>query len=200
VVTGFATSIASWVLASTLNTDQLGYDAQRAAASLEVGDRPARILFLKNVAIALILIPLIFAVSIVLRLVIAGSHDSIPVALVRDLAVITTWLGYGSLLSVLLPFHPIGWRRRLALRSSWPRFALCVAAPYAVFLGLAGLWHRPAVAVARSSFGDVDHHRWGYALVALGWGMLTWVLGLLLAEVIGSWRSAQIVRRLRTEA
>lgn len=188
------------MLASTLNTNQLGYDAERAAASLEVGDRPARILFLKNVAVALILIPLIFAISIVLRLVITGSHDSIPVALVRDLAVITTWLGYGSVLSVVLPFRPLGWRRRVAARSSWPRFAVCMAAPYVVFLGLAGLWHRPAVALSQSTFGDLEHHRWGYALVALCWGLLTWGIGLIVAELIGAHRGEQIVARLRAEA
>ena len=34
-VSGFATSIAGWVLASALNTNQLGFDADRAAAAVD---------------------------------------------------------------------------------------------------------------------------------------------------------------------
>jgi hypothetical protein len=196
-VAGLATSIGSWVLASTLNTDQLGYDADRAAASLEVGDRASRILFLKNVAIALILAPIIFGISIVLRLVIHNAHDSIGLALVRDVGSITIWLGFGSLLSVLLPFRPIGWRQRLADRSSWPRFALCVTVPYLVLYGLARFWHLPEVAIANALFHSPHHHEWGYSLILMGWGLATWGVGLLLAELYADREAKRIVRHLR---
>ena len=43
-VSGFATSMAGWVLASALNTNQLGFDADRAAASFRAGDTAWRIL------------------------------------------------------------------------------------------------------------------------------------------------------------
>ncbi|HEX7443174.1 MAG TPA: hypothetical protein VF320_04775, partial [Acidimicrobiales bacterium] len=113
-VSGFATSIAGWVLASALNTNQLGFDADRAAASFRAGDTAWRVLFLKNLSVFVVLTPPILLLSVVLRLLVAHPPDSIPVALVRDLADITVWLGFGSLLSVLLPFRPLGIRGRWA--------------------------------------------------------------------------------------
>src|SRR5450631_2600873 len=80
-VSGFATSIAGWVLASTLNTNQLGFDADRAAASLRIGDTARRILFLKNLAVLVVLAPPILATSVVLRLTVSHAPDPIPIAL-----------------------------------------------------------------------------------------------------------------------
>ena len=92
-VSGFATSLAGWVLASALNCNQLGFDADRAATSFRAGDTAWRVLFLKNLSILVVLAPPILLASVVLRLTVAHPPDPIPVALVRDLAVITVWLG-----------------------------------------------------------------------------------------------------------
>ncbi len=185
-VSGFATSVAGWVLASALNTNQLGFDADRSAASLRTGDTTWRILFLKNLAVLVVLTPPILATSVVLRLVVAHAPDPIPVAMVRDLADITVWLGIGSLLSVLLPFRPLGVRSRWAARSTWPRFALCLALPYAVYYLLLTWWHVPELALADRMFHrHVHQHLWGYSLSALAWGLASWALGLALAECYG---------------
>ena len=185
-VSGFATSIAGWVLASALNTNQLGFDADRAAASLRAGDSVSRILFLKNLAVLVVLAPPILAVSAVLRVAITHPPDSIPVAMVRDLADLTVWLGFGCLLSVLLPFRPLGIRGRWAARATWLRFALCLALPYAVYYALLSLWHVPELAVADQLFHRrVHRHLWGYSLSLLVWGLLTWALGLALAGLYG---------------
>jgi len=185
-VSGFATSVAGWVLASALNTNQLGFDADRAAASLRAGDTAWRILFLKNLAVLVVLAPVVFAISIVLRLAVPHAPDPIPVALVRDLADLTVWLGFGSLLSVLLPFRPLGVRGRWAARSTWPRFGLCLALPYAVYYALLRLWHLPELTVADHLFHrHVHRHPWDYSLAALAWGLVTWGLGLVLAEWYG---------------
>ena len=182
-VSGFATSIAGWVLASALNTNQLGFDADRSASSLRDGDTAWRILLLKNLAVLVVLAPPILATSVILRLTVAHPPDSIPVALVRDLADITVWLGFGSLLSVLLPFRPLGLRARWAARPTWLRLGICLAVPYVVFYGLLSLWHKPELAVADLVFHHHDRtHLWGYSLGLLIWGVLTWGMGLALAE------------------
>ena len=195
-VSGFATSIAGWVLASALNTNQLGFDADRVAASFRAGDSAWRILFLKNLAVLTVLAPPILATSVILRLTVAHPPDSIPVAFVRDLADIAVWLGFGSVLSVLLPFRPLGLRRRWAARATWPRFALCLAAPYLVYFGLLKVWHLPELALA----DQVLHHRdrqdlWAYSLLLLAWGVVTWALGLAVAE----WYEHRWSTRLETE-
>ncbi|HEY5108996.1 MAG TPA: hypothetical protein VII96_05240, partial [Acidimicrobiales bacterium] len=138
--------------------------------------------FLKNLSVFVVLTPPILLLSTVLRLVVAHPPDSIPIALVRDLADITVWLGFGSLLSVLLPFRPLGVRGRWATPSSWVRFAVCVGAPYAIYYALLKTWHLPELAVADQLFHHVRHHVWDYSLTLLVWGFLTWGLGLALAE------------------
>jgi hypothetical protein len=181
-VSGFATSVAGWVLASALNTNQLGFDADRSAASLRAGDTAWRILFLKNLAVLVVLAPPILATTVVLHLAVGHPPDSIPVAMVRDMADVTVWLGFGSLISVLLPFRPLGIRGRWAARATLPRFALCLFLPYAVYFLLLKLWHVPEVALAYHLFHGLSHrHLWDYSWTLLFWGLLTWALGLALA-------------------
>jgi len=191
-VSGFATSIAGWVLASALNTNQLGFDADRAAASFRTGDTAWRVLFLKNLSVFVVLTPPILLLSIVLRLLVAHPPDAIPIALVRDLADITVWLGFGSLLSVLLPFRPLGARGRWATPGSWARFVVCIGAPYAVYYLLLKTWHLPELAVADRLFHHVRHRQWDYSLSLLIWGLLTWGLGLGLAELYYRLRPQQL--------
>ena len=181
-ISGFATSIAGWVLTSSLNTNQLGFDADRAAASFRSGDTAWRVLFLKNLSVFVVLTPPILLISVVLRLIVANPPDSIPIAMVRDLADITVWLGFGSLLSVLLPFRPLGVRGRWAAPTTWVRFVVCLGAPYAVYYLLLTTWHLPELALADQVFHHVRHHAWDYTVSLLVWGLLTWGLGLVLAE------------------
>jgi hypothetical protein len=123
-VSGFATSLAGWVLASALNTNQLGFDADRSAASLRDGDTAWRILLLKN----------------------------------------------------------LGVRGRWAARATWPRFALCLVLPYAVYHLLLSLWHLPELALADLFFHRQSHrHLWGYSWSLFVWDLHTWALGLALS-------------------
>jgi hypothetical protein len=130
-----------------------------------------------------VLAPPVLLSSIVLRLTIPHPPDSIPVALVRDLAVVTVWLGFGSVLSVLLPFRPLGIRNRWALPGTWVRWTVCLAAPYVVYYLLARYWHVPELALADRLFHrETRRELWGYSSLLLVWGLLTWALGLGLAE------------------
>jgi len=199
-VSGFATSLAGWVLASTLNCNQLGFDAERAASSFRAGDTAWRVLFLKNLSILLVLAPPILLSSVVLRLTVAHPPDSIPIALVRDLAVIAVWSGFGSLLSVLLPFRPLGLRGRWARPDTLVRWGICLAAPYAVYYLLAHYWHVPELAVADLLFHHHDRrHLWGYSLWMVVWGLLTWGLGLGLCEIYYRLRPARLEADLDRE-
>jgi len=199
-VSGFATSLAGWVLASALNCNQLGFDADRAAASFRTGDTAWRVLFLKNLSILVVLAPPILLSSVVLRLTVAHPPDSIPVALVRDLAVITVWLGFGSILSVLLPFRPLGRRGRWARPTTWARWTVCLTAPYVVYYLLAHYWHLPELAIGDLLFHHDDRrHLWDYSLWMILWGLVTWGLGLAVSEGYYRLRPARLESDLDRE-
>jgi hypothetical protein len=60
-------AVVLYFLADVVNTNQLGSDRDRVLASLEDGDTVGRILVIKNLALAVMLLPLALAVSLVQR-------------------------------------------------------------------------------------------------------------------------------------
>jgi hypothetical protein len=183
-VGGFATSLAGWALASVINTNQLGFDADRVGRSLQRGDEVVRILFFKNLALLVVLAPPIMVLTAILRVTVVHDPHNIPMALTRDVADFTMWLGFGSVLSVLLPFRPLGWRRRFQRRPTWFRTAVCVAIPYGVYYVIFPGWHVCELSVADALFHhQLRGHEWGFSLVLLGASLLTWAGGLALAQL-----------------
>ena len=183
-VGGFATSLAGWAFASVINTNQLGFDADRVQASLQRGDEVARILVLKNIAILLVIAPITMSLTAILRITVVHDPGNIPMALTRDAADFMMWLGFGCMVSVLLPFRPLGWRRRLERTSTWPRLGLCIAAPYAVYYVVFPAWHVAELGAADWIFNHrLAGHVWGYSLFLLAFSIATWVLGLGLAQL-----------------
>ncbi len=196
-VGGFATSLAGWALASVINTNQLGFDADRVGRSLRRGDEVARILFLKNVALLTVIAPPIMLLTAVLRVTVVHDPGNIPMALTRDLADFTMWLGFGSVLSVLLPFRPLGWRRRFQRRSTWLRTAICVVIPYGIYYVVFPVWHVSELAVADALFHHRLHgHEWGYSLVLFGSSLVTWALGLTFAQLYSIAAQTRLLRDL----
>ena len=162
-IAGIATGVVAWVLADTINTNQLGADADRASASLERGRGAMRELALKNGALAVMLLPLAIVLSVGVRLAL-DRWRAVPHAVMLDLFVVFMWLGLGNVLSVLLPYCPISLRERWRVPRSWPRWLLCVAAPYLALLIVNELrW--PVDRLAHYIFGRPDGHLLGYAFL-----------------------------------
>ena len=187
-VAGIATAVAAWVLADVVNTNQLGSDAERVRHSVAGHDRIARILALKSLALAVLLLPLTVAISVGVRLAI-DRWRSIPHAVMLDIWVVFVWLGIGGLLSVLLPYDPLPLRERWRRRRTWLRWAVCLAVPYALLVVVRYLaW--PADRIARHVVGRPEHHLLGYAFVYMCWGVVVWLLSLGLAELyVGAFRT-----------
>jgi hypothetical protein len=178
-------AVLLWALADTVNTNQLGADSDRARHSLERGDSVARILAIKNLALAVMFVPLAFLISIIHRIVI-DHWNLLFHTLVADVGAVFLWLGVGSVFSVLLPFRPISIRARLKARKTWLRYAICQAVPY-IGLGVVAILHFPYFFIyTLRLLGSVREHYMNYALVYLGFGFLYWALGLGLA-----WRSGR---------
>lgn len=182
-VAGIATGVAAWVLADPLNTDQLGSDARRTRDALGRGESIVRILALKNLMLAALLVPVAVVISIVTRLSIDHWRD-IPHTVLLDVFVVFMWLGIGNIASVLVPYHPIRLAERWHLRRTWPRWAFCLALPYLIFYaGVSGWLHWPAWELCHRTFEPAHRHLMAWACTYAVWGVLVWGVGLAFASV-----------------
>jgi hypothetical protein len=188
-------AVVVWCLSDVVNTNQLGSDGDRVAASLEVRDSVARILVSKNLALAIMLVPLAFAISVVHWIWEGRFHHLVHTA-VYDIGSVFLWLGMGSVVSVLLPFRPLSIRARLKARSTWLRYGLCQAAPYVAY-GIVWLLRRPYhILYSLAIFGQPHGNFTGYALLYLGIGFAYWGVGLWLASLYGRHAPARLITDL----
>ena len=115
---GVAANVALFVLSDSITTNQLGADRDHVVAGLRNGENVARILFTKNVALVIILLPLTMAISTGLRLLL-GEDRTILSAIVLDIWIVLGWLALGNLASVLAPYWPMPLKRRWQHRETW---------------------------------------------------------------------------------
>ncbi len=189
-------AVVVFVLADTINTNQLGADAERVAASLERGDTVRRILAIKNLALAVLLVPVALLVSIVVRILV-GRWRLVSHTAMYDIGSVFLWLGLGDAVSVLLPYRPISLRARLKARASWGRWAVRQATPYVLYyLGATLVVMLPFVACSTvEAFGRKDSI-W-YPILYLANALLVWVLGLLFAAAYTDRAAERFAAELR---
>jgi hypothetical protein len=92
-------AVVIYVLAGTLATNQLGADAERVVNSVERGGRVSRILALKNVALAVLMVPVALLVSVIVRILV-DRWRLMPNTAMYDIGSVLVWLGLGDLISV----------------------------------------------------------------------------------------------------
>ncbi len=194
-IAGLATGVALWVLADVINTNQLGADADRVARKLEKGRGVVHELILKNGALVFLLLPLTVCISVVARLLVDRWRD-IPDAVLLDLFVVFIWLGIGDVLSVLLPYRPISLRDRWHARHTWPRWLVCLAAPYLALFAIRWLnWPLRELRIHRV-FGSADRNFTPYVLTCLAYGLAVWVLALAVVSVYSRVKEERLDRDL----
>ncbi|WP_433800038.1 hypothetical protein [Actinomycetospora sp. CA-084318] len=177
--------VVVWMMADVVNTNQLGADGDEVHALLDAGHGVARILAVRNLALAAVIVPIALAVTLVAQALATRAPD-LGRASLDDVGAVFCWLGVGSVLSVLLPYRPLPWRARLALPRTWVRWATCVGAPWIAVLGL-----EPALRVADRSVGAVGA---GGPLVL---GAVCWGLGLAAAATLARRHAHTLRHRLR---
>jgi hypothetical protein len=197
-IAGIATDTVAWVLASVINTNQLGADEEQVTRSLRRGEHIGHELALKNLALGILLFPIAFALSVGVRLALDHWRE-IPHAILFDLYVTFLWLGVGSLVSVLLPYRPISLRQRWQRRSSWFRWGVCLAAPYVVLFAIIRPLKWPADRLARALCGAPEQHLLGYAFVYFCFGVAVWLVCLCLAGLYGRIASERLQADLERE-
>jgi hypothetical protein len=195
-------AVVLWCLADPINTNQLGNDSERVVNSLRAGDSVGRILAIKNIALAVLLLPFALLISTI-HWLIAGRFHLVPHTVVADFGAVFLWMGVGSVVSVLLPYPPLKIRSRvkaLLARKSVVRYAACLAAPYVLWLGIVKVLHIP--------YNEIwDHRLLGgrvadvpkYGLVYLGLALVYWVVGLLIAEAYDRRFPGRLIRDLERE-
>jgi hypothetical protein len=140
----------------------------------------SRILALKNVSLAVLLVPVALLVSVIVR-VLVDRWRLMPNTAMYDISAVFVWLGLGNLLSVMLPYRPISLRARLKARSTWVRWGSRQAVPYVLYyLGAPVLLTFPTVVIhLLAPFGRRDSLY--YPAVALVNALVGWLVGLWLA-------------------
>jgi hypothetical protein len=189
-------AVVLYVLADTVNTNQLGADSDRVLASLERSDSVRRILTIKNLSLAVLLVPLALLVSIVVR-VLVGRWRLVTHTAMYDIGAVFLWLGLGNVVSVLLPYRPIPLRARLKARRTWKRWAVRQAVPYVLYyLGPTLLVMLPFVAASYfRAFGPLRGV--AYPLLFLANGLAVWILGLWFASVYSDRHLPRFLTELR---
>jgi len=179
-VIDIATGVAMYSMCGVYNTNQLGPDHERVRASLARGERLWRILLVKNLALGVIVVPITLVGSALVP-VLLGQWRQIPQCLMFDLWVVFTWLAFGCVLSVLLPYCPTPVKQRWRQRRNRTRWVLCITAPFVFLLVDAGL---SALEVwgARTVVSNIDRHLRLYALLATLWGLVLWAVALAGAD------------------
>jgi hypothetical protein len=129
---GVAANVALFVLSDPITTNQLGADRDHVVTGLRNGESVTRILFTKNVALIIILLPLTMAISTGLRLLL-DEDRTIVSAIVLDIWIVLGWLALGNLASVLAPYWPMPLKRRWRHRDSWAWWGLVLAIPYGLY-------------------------------------------------------------------
>jgi hypothetical protein len=182
-VANLGVAVTLYVLADVVTTNQLGSDGERVIASLQRGDSVPRILAIKNLSLAVLLIPFAMAVSILVR-VLVQRWRLLPHALLLDVGAVFLWLGVGNVLSVLLPYNPVSLRARLHARETWKRWLLCQAVPYGLYFVLLPVLHVPYYLIYHGkALGEYRANYLAYSAVYVGIGVAYWLLGLLLATI-----------------
>ena len=131
-VSGVSIGIVLFVLSDTINTNQLGPEADRVIALMNSGVGIVRVLFVKNVALLSLLLPLALILSALLRIVV-GEQRTIVSACLLDLYIVLGWLGFGNIASVLAPYRTFPIKQRLRMRNTWLWWVFVQAVPYIIY-------------------------------------------------------------------
>jgi hypothetical protein len=156
----------------------------------------SRILAIKNLSLAVMLVPVAILISVLVRILV-DRWRLLPHAALMDVAAVFLWLGVGSVVSVLLPYRPIALRDRLKARQTWPRWVVCLAVPDFAYFVVMPVLHLPYLAIySLQVFGPYQPHFLAYSVVYLAMALAYWALGLGVSAVYGHRRAAKLITDL----
>jgi hypothetical protein len=190
------TYFSSFILADLATTNMLGVDHVRVKDRLREGIPLWRLLVVKDLVLLLVvgLPTLTFAMGLTMWLERAGRLAvTIP-----DVAVpIVSWLGFGNLVSVLLPVahEPLirRWHERRQLRRT-SKWLVHLALPYVVFYvadPIYGLPHQLLWRQVPAALGPVLGHG-SRGFIHIGFALIVWIICTAAAQVVVAVRGLHI--------
>lgn len=185
-------SIAAWLLADTLTTNQFGAQGEAVATALDGKVGIGRLLLVKNLGLATLLLMITLPVTVAATAWV-GRWGQLHDAVLVDLHVVLVWLSLGNIVSVLLPYRPIPFHKRWQLRHTWVRWGLCLAIPYGLYLTIGEM----SVLVRVLAHGRRGTHPAQYAIASLVLGIGYWLVGTLIATRLAHWRRTRLCLELR---
>ncbi len=160
--------IVGFVLSDPINTNQLGPEADRVVQFLRADVSLTRILLIKNMTLATVLVPLVIVLSLVLRLIL-GQQGSVPGDILHEVWVVVGWIALGNLASIWAPYRPFSFKRRFAMPSTWAWWAFVLVLPYLMYF----MW----------AFGLNPVVRGIVSLFTSGRTSTNWVVGFIQAVI-----------------
>ncbi|MCE3551526.1 hypothetical protein LWC33_08675 [Pseudonocardia sp. RS11V-5] len=132
--------VISVMMGGAVCINAMCFDAMRVRAALEGGSRLWHLLVIKNLAVAALVAPIGFLLSVLLAWR-AGDFGALVKACALVVCFILLWLGVGNVLSVLLPVRDEPIRRRKQ-SGSLKQFAVAFVVAYAIgyLVNLMLLW------------------------------------------------------------
>ena len=176
-----AATILFWTLADISICNQFVFDKHRAMQSLTVNGSLQRFLFVKNISVAIVSVPLTLLFGLLLVAVV-GKWSEIVYGMVLAFTLIWGWLGISNTLSVLIPFELLDFKSYAQTRSAWLSYGFLYVLPwillpvYAIVMGL------PFILLGWTKANAASEHRLVSIAVLFALSIIIWLAGLRVAN------------------
>ena len=174
-------TILLWTLADASVCNQLMFDRVRARAALEKEGTLQRFLLVKNIAVAVLAIPLTVLYGLLI-VAMVGNWSAILYGVVAAMTLIWGWLGISNALSAYLPFDVLSIKGYVQNRSIWISYGFLYGLPWIVLPAYALLMGLPFTLLGWTKATAAADHRFLALFIMLLCSVVIWILGLRVAN------------------
>jgi hypothetical protein len=175
-----AAIIILWTFSDVTLTNQLMFDKNRSLEAVNSNADFRHILFIKNVAVVILSIPLCLVFGFILAIIV-GRWSELLYGLVMSLALLWGWLGVGNVLSVLLPFEPKEIKELLVHKKHWLRYGFYYGFPWIILPGYTTMLAIPLVLMHWFTGNALFAHKVLSFITLLTISIIIWQIGLSIA-------------------
>ncbi len=173
--------MSTWLLADVTATNQLGADPERYELMRKKGFTPIHILTIRNVMLTLIILP-VSVLFVIVGDALNHNLKTLFIDLVITIVPIGPWLGFGNLISAVLPYKQILIKTRLKHPSTIIPWLLKMSLPYvaSTFTVPFCLW--PLYITKLYGRKNISSHFVVDFIVVFSWSIFIFALGTYLSH------------------
>jgi len=191
-----AATILLWALADASLTNQLLFNRKDTQNALKKQGSLKRLLLVKNLAIAVLSIPLTIAFGLMLVLIV-GKWSELLYGAIMTFALIWGWLGISNAMSVYLPFELLSLKQYLGNKHVWIRYGFVYCLPWIILPIYAVIMTLPILMLGWTKAEAAQDHRVIGILVILALSLIIWFGGLLIADKYSRKTNSKIKQHLK---